>query len=158
VQRRRTVPAAPKRSASDTWHVIEGLLSDVLRASPHVNGAEVSAALSVAARVGRLLVAGGHLDKHSVVLVAPPVHLTIQTVSGDRALSSEEPGPVPGGASITEWTLHLPAPDPLGDVVREVSTAHAHLSDQAPPDDTSATSSAGLDREALRARLYGGRS
>ena len=52
-----------------------------------------------------MLVAGGHLDKHALVVVADPVYLNITTVSGIAATNLDEDlGPVPGGATSTEWT------------------------------------------------------
>jgi hypothetical protein len=56
-------------------------------------------------------------------------------VIGDGALSLEENlTAVPGAASATEWTLYLPAPAPLTDMVTGVADKHANLSAAEPPD------------------------
>jgi len=134
MQRHRQVAAAPHRKASETWEAIEKLVTSTLERSPRITGKDVAAALKAASPVGIMLVAGGHLDKHPVVVVADPVYLTISTVSGDAALSLDEDlGPVPGGTTVTEWTVYLPTPDPVGDAVRSAITGAAHLSADEPP-------------------------
>ena len=136
MQRRRTIAAAPERRASETWAVISALVADTLERSPSITRGEVVAAMEAAAPAGRMLVAGGHLDAHPVVLVAAPVHVSITTASGVAATSLEENlEPVPGGASATAWTVYLPTPDPLGDAVRAVAAGSAHLSAEEAPTD-----------------------
>jgi hypothetical protein len=136
VQRRRTIAAAPERRASETWEVISALVADTLDRSASITRGEVVAAMETAAPAGRMLVAGGHLDAHSVVLVAAPVHLSITTVSGVAATTLEENlEPVPGGATATAWTIYLPTPDPLGDAVRAVAAGSPHLSAEEAPAD-----------------------
>jgi hypothetical protein len=100
--------------------------------------------MSAAAAVGTMLVAGGHLDHHPVVVVADPVHLSITTVSGAGATTVDENlEPVPGGASAAAWTVYLPTPDPLGDAVRAVTAANVHLRAEEPPAPVEAKRSTG---------------
>lgn len=154
MQRRRTVAAAPFRTATAAWQTIDQLLTDTLMTSAGVDAEEVRCALDAAAPAIRILIAGGHLDRHPLVLVASPVHLSVMTVSGDAALrEAGTPESVPGGASISEWTLYLPTPSPLEDIVRQAATTHARLSAEPPPDEVAKSSSTGgIDREAV-ARL-----
>jgi len=118
---------------------------------------EHPAAMAAAAPAGVMLIAAGHLDRHAVVIVAPPLHLSITTVSGTAASTVEENlGPVPGGASADDWVIHLPTPDPLGDVVRSVAKGSARLSTEPPPDDAAKSASQVegdlIDLEALAKR------
>jgi hypothetical protein len=100
-----------------------------------------------ASGAGRALVAAGHLDKHAIVVVANPIHLSITTVSGATASDIDEDlGAVPGGATVTDWTIHLPTPDPVGDIVRAATTGSSHLSAEVPLSE-SATKVAGSSSE-----------
>jgi hypothetical protein len=122
--------------------------------SPQVDRAEVDDALAAARPAGLALIAGGHLDRQPIVLVGAPVHLSVTTVSGDRALTLEENTDVPGGASIDEWTLYLPTPEPLGVSVRAVAATHPRLSSDEPPAEAEPAAQAAslLDRDALARR------
>lgn len=157
MNRTRIVPAAPVRSASATWALIEDIILGTLAPSSNVTEDDVRAGLAAAAGVGRLLIAAGHLDRDPIVLVAAPVHLSIYTISGHDALGADEPGPVAGGASAIAWTLYLPTPSPLGDAVTSAVDAHPNLSVETPPKEAAAAATATIDREAL-ARRMGGRT
>ena len=150
MQRYRQVAAAPKRTASDTWDAITQLVVATLERSPNIAGSDVVAAMSAATPVGRMLVAGGHLDKYAVVVIADPVYLTITTVSGPEAVVlDEDTGPVPGGSTATEWTIYLPTPDPLGDIVRSAIVSSTHLNADEPPAESVTKSSKSEDESAL---------
>jgi hypothetical protein len=136
MQRHRKIAAAPERPASQAWATISQLVVDTLDRSPSISAAEVDTAMAVAAPAGMMLIAGGHLDRHPLVVVADPVHLSITTVSGVAASALEENlAAVPGGASATAWTVHLPTPAPVGDAVRTVVAGQAHLSADEPAAD-----------------------
>jgi hypothetical protein len=80
-----------------------------------------------------MLVAGGHLERYPIVVVADSLHLSITTVSGPAAANLEEDlEAVPGGAPARTWTVHLPTPDPVGEAVQAVVAGQAHLSAQEP--------------------------
>ena len=128
MQRLRQIGAAPRRSASEAWSVISALVVETLERSPVITADDVAAAMDCAAPAGRMLIAGGHLDRHAVVVAADPVDLSITTVSGTAALTLEENlAPVPGGATATDWMVYLPAPEPLAAVVRSAVAGAAHL-------------------------------
>jgi len=155
MQRRREVAAAPERSAGEAWEAVATLLRDTLVCSARVDDAEVDEALTAARSAGLALIAGGHLDREPLVLVGAPVHLSVTTVSGDRALTLEENLDVPGGASIEDWVLYLPTPEPLSASVCAVAATHARLSTGEPPgeDEQGAKAASFLDREALARRV-----
>jgi len=139
MQRHRQICAAPRRAASETWSAITTLIVGTLERSPAIAATDVSAVMELAAPAGRMLIAGGHLDRHPLVVAAAPVDLSITTVSGTEALTEEENlAPVPGGASATAWMVYLPAPDPLVGVVRSMVVGSAHLSAGQPPDGATA--------------------
>jgi len=128
--RHRQIAASPERAASETWDIIAQLVLVTLERSPSILAAEVIAAMDAAAPVGRLLIAGGHLDHHPLILVADPVYLSISTVSGTgaaRAAADENLDPVPGGASAETWSIHLPTPEPLSHLVKEAASKSEHL-------------------------------
>lgn len=152
--RRRTIAAAPQRSASATWQVISELVTETVAVSSALSRADAEQAMLTAAPAGRALVAGGHLDQRPVTLVAGSVHCEITTVSGEQALHLEENrNPVPGAAGATEFTVYLPAPEPLQTVVADAVAGHPALSDAEPPAHTSSrtrTTGSLVDLTALR--------
>ena len=157
MRRTRVVPAAPARSASATWDVIVNLVRDALTASRHIDVAEIDAAMTSAAGVGRALISAGHLDHHAITLVAPPIHVSIATISGTAALKTDDPSPIPGGSTASDWTLHLPTPAPLEKVVESVASKHPRLSSKPAPDHAAEDkATASIDREAIKQRLQRG--
>ncbi len=111
--------------------------------------------MRIAAQAGRMLIAAGHLESAPLILVAGDLRLEITTVSGDQAFSLEENlNPVPGGATATEWTVHLPSDGPLGTAVRDVVAASEHLSGDLPKTSSAKSSLAEtdalVDEDALR--------
>lgn len=159
MQRHREIAAAPQRPASQAWATISQLVVDTLQRSASISAGDVDIALAAAAPAGMMLIAGGHLDRHPLVVDADPVHLSITTVSGSAAMALEENlAPVPGGASATAWTVYLPTPNPVGDAVRAVVAGRSHLSAEEPPEaETKSTvASAGtVDLDALARRAAG---
>ena len=157
--RTRTIAASPARSSSQTWATICTLIGDTLDRSPHIHRVAVEEALRVAAGAGLALVAGGHLDKHAVTVVAAPMQVAISTISGTASLSLEENlNPVPGAATSTTWKIHLPTPDPLASYIEEIVKRNPHLTTAEPEDvaSTTASTTAGLDLAAVSRRLGGG--
>ncbi|WP_228803757.1 hypothetical protein [Nocardia higoensis] len=141
------------RTASATWTVIAELVADTVAQSSSLSRDEVEKAMAVAEAVGRMLIAGGHLHKHPITLVAGKVHCEITTVSGTAALAlAENLAPIPGAADADEFTIHLPSPAPLQEQVKAAATGHARLSDAAPPASETKAASSGplIDREAIR--------
>lgn len=153
MRRARQVAASPVRSASGVWAVIADLVADTVAQSSALSRDEAVQAMSAAEAVGRMLIAGGHLHKHPVTLVAGTVHCEITTVSGTTALTLEENlNPVPGAAGADDFTIYLPSPAPLQEQVKAAADGHARLSDAAPPAPETKAAASGplIDREALR--------
>jgi hypothetical protein len=151
--RTRTIAASPRRSSSVTWQVITDLVADTIAKSSSLSRADAEQAMSVAAPAGRMLIAGGHLDRHPLTLVAGAVHCEITTISGTAALTAEENlNPIPGAANATSYTIHLPTPDPLQAVVAAAVAGHDRLSGAAPAPARTSSAGAGplIDTEALR--------
>jgi hypothetical protein len=131
--RRRTIAASPLRGASATWQVITDLVTDTIATASALSRADAAEAMSVAAPAGRMLIAGGHLDMNPLTLVADLVFCEITTVSGAAALTAEENlNPVPGAAGADTFTIYLPSPDPLGELVSAAIAGHARLSSSVP--------------------------
>ena len=153
MKRLRTIAAAPQRTAGEAWGAIAALVVDTVVRSPAIARADAEAALDKAAGVGRMLTAGGHLERSPIVLVAGDLYLDITTVSGADALALDENlNPVPGAAAAEDWTLHLPQCAPLAKLVREAAKGDAHLSaDEAtePAAKSAASINGGLDEAAL---------
>lgn len=134
MKRHRVVAAAPVRSPGAAWRTITDLVVMTLERSASLSVAEAAEGMSAARPAGLALIAGGHLDSHPITLVAGPLYCTIGTVSGTRAFEIEENlDPVPGAATATGFTVHLPAPEPHRDLVRGVAKAHHRLSAAEPP-------------------------
>jgi hypothetical protein len=156
--RHRTIAASPRRSATATWQVITDLVADTIANSPNLSRAEAEQAMRIAAHVGRMLVAGGHLERHPVTLVAAAVHCEITTISGAGALTFEENlNPIPGAAAADTYTIYLPSPDPLQAPIAAAVAGHERLSDAEPP--STQIEAAGthplVDIEALRKAVAG---
>lgn len=133
MQRHRDVAAAPARSPLAAWGLITDLVVATLDRSPTVTAAAVRAAMDTAQPAGLALIAGGHLDKTPLTLVAGSLYCTIGTVSGTSALGLEENlNAVPGAASATGFTVHLPCPEPHLDLIRQVADTSPHLSTDTP--------------------------
>jgi hypothetical protein len=152
--RYRTVAATPVRSASATWQVITDLVTGTIAAAATLPRSDAEQAMAAAAPAGLMLVAGGHLDRHPLTLIAGLVHCEITTVSGTAALTAEENlNPLPGAAGATTYTVHLPVPDPLAAVVADAVAGHPRLSSAPPPaPGAQATSGTGplIDPDAVR--------
>ena len=146
------------RSASDTWDVVSQLVIDTIAVSASVTEKDAEAAMHAAAPVGRMLIAGGHLDRTPVVLIAGAVHCEITTVSGTSALRTEENlNPIPGAATATTFTIYLPTPEPLTGLVATVAATHPRLSAEVPPapEQQSRVGASLIDTEALRKAMTG---
>lgn len=153
MRRSRQVAASPVRSASATWAAIVDLVADTVEQSSALSRGEAVQAMSAAESVGRMLIAAGHLQQHSITLVAGKVHCEIATVSGMVALTLEENlNPVPGAADAEDFTIYLPSPAPLQELVKAAAEGHARLSDAVPPAPETKAAQSGplIDREALR--------
>lgn len=160
MQRHREVAGSPLRSSSDTWGVITQLVIDTVTRSSAITEAEVATSMRAASPAGMMLIAAGHLENAPMILVAGDLRLAITTVSGDKAFTVDENlNPVPGAASATNWTLHLPTPEPVGASVAGLIAGVAHLSSAPAPADNSAAelaaTPAALDLTALARRREG---
>jgi hypothetical protein len=134
--RHRNIAGSPARTAGETWETISSLVSATLGKSSSIAESSVSTVMNDLSPAGLALVASGHLQKLPLTVVAEPLRLTINTVEGEDAFSTmddENLGPVPGAATATSWTVHLPTPAGLSDLVAEVVSACDHASTGSPP-------------------------
>ena len=160
MQRRRTIAAAPIRSASEAWKVVVALLTDTLERSPDIVAGEVEKEMAPLAGLGPALIAAGHLENDALVVSAEPLDVSIYVVTGDSALGVDENlGPVPGGASASaDWTVQVPAPGPLAAAVAAATNGSTHLVTATTAVSTSASAAAGrraattalVDADAIR--------
>jgi hypothetical protein len=140
--------------------VISDLVADTVAVavSAACNRNEAEAAMQIAAPVGRMLIAGGHMDRMPLVLIAGSVHCEITTISGTAALRTEENlNVVPGAATAETFTVYLPAPKVLATVVAEAAAGHPRLSAGTPPkpDQTMVKAATLVDLDALRKAVTG---
>jgi len=152
VRRHREIAASPQRATADTWTTIATLITDTLQQSAAIDQLDVEHALEALDQVGRMLIAGGHLEQHPLTLVAAETVLEITTVSGTDALTLEENlRPVPGVAGVADWTVYVPQVEPLAKLVRSAVMGRDHLSADTPaaPVPSTTTSSRGFDLDAL---------
>lgn len=152
MQRHRTIASAPKRTAAEVWQTIGELIGDTLERSSSIERPDVDAALEPLDQIVRMLISAGHLERHPLVLVADDLWLEITTASGGPALNMEENrNPVPGAASASDWTLHVPQVEPMAKLVSTTVKGHDHLSADEPvaPAQSAAKASAAVDFEAL---------
>lgn len=152
MQRHREIAASPQRATAETWTTVATLIADTLQQSAAIERVDVEHTLEALDQVGRMLVAGGHLEQHPLTLVAAETVLEITTVSGTDALTLEENlRPVPGVAGAEDWTVHVPQVEPLAKLVRAAVKGHDHLSADTPAMlvEASTTASRGVDLDAV---------
>ena len=162
MERARSIAAAPVRSASEAWAIVCKLLVDTLEKSSEVPAGSVTKALSGIRGVGIALVAGGHLEQHSLLLVASDLTVTIRVLTGDAALGVEENlNAIPGGASAdANWMLYLPDKNALKPLLQTAAKSSSHLAVGKPEQKTRQVQIVNevdpiLDLDAIR-RLGGG--
>ena len=153
MQRHREIASSPGRSAGEAWDTITALVGDTLDRSATIERPVVEATLGHAEGIGRMLIAGGHLETDPLVIVAGQLWLELNTVSGDDALTLEENlNPVPGAADAQDFMIFLPSPAPLATLVKNVVNGDDCLSadDPVPPHEASADGrTTTLDKTAL---------
>jgi len=151
VIRYRTMAAAPARTGAHAWDTIVTLLEETLSRSPEIPAGSVRAVLELLRGLGPALIAGGHLERCPLVLVAGALELHVGTASGEDALTLQENhNPVPGGTSAPAgWVLHLPTGTPLTAALADATDQTEHLSTDRPP-------AAGAARTAVAAAGTGG--
>lgn len=163
MERRRTVAAAPVRTAAEAWQVVTTLLIETLERSSAVPAGSVSGSLALLRGLGPALIAGGHLESKGLVLVDEALHVTISVMTGDAALDVDETlSPIPGGASATDnWMLYVPSSGALDVAIAKAVRGSSHLSADTPPEHATAgkkaasSDASSIDMDALR-RLGGG--
>jgi len=143
------------------WTAIAELVRDTLAPAKAIDANLAHDAVMGVIGVGRVLVSGGHLDHGELTLIADPLRLDITVVSGtDATTLSENLNTVPGAASATGWTLHLPTPGSVGGWVADAVANSTNLTVEAPPvlkeaAGVSASSNAGEFDAVALARLLG---
>jgi len=162
--RHRAIAGTPERSASDASAVLMEMVSATLAPAGALDADVVEHELAQGRDAVRMLIAGKHLGDSPIVLVANPLRLEITVVSGDEALTLKENlGKVPGAASATDWSLHIPAPVPINSWVREALQGLEHLTSEPATTQASSSSTAtqlqssDIDPDALR-RVAAGES
>ena len=156
MQRRREIAAAPERPAPDSWATLARLIEESVGRSEQIQASEIQTTMETVRGVGTLLVAGGHLDRHPITVVAGDLHLSLTTVSGDAVLALEENlKPVMGATKATSWKVYLPTPEPHGNAIRHLAKSDPNLSTDEPPNEKVAGEAASplLDTAALRSGL-----
>lgn len=156
--RHRDIAASPVRTAFETWETIANLIVSTLERSPDLDGADIRHTLDSLTPVGLALVAPGHLDRQPLTLTAAPLHLTINTRSGEealRALEEENLNPVPGAATASNWMLYIPRPDGIAALIDEITSDLTRVStDPAPASSTiESAASTGVDIDLGRLKL-----
>ncbi len=152
MSRHRDLAASPVRTAAETWEAIAELVAVTLDPSTTMDVEDVRRTFDAVAPAGLALVAAGHLDRMPLTVIAPPLHLTIGTVTGEaafRALEDENLNPVPGAATADSWMLYLPRPAGLAGLVDEVAKGVSGVSTAEPP----AASAIGAPRSATTVEL-----
>jgi hypothetical protein len=154
--RYRSIAGAPERSASEAATVLMDVVGETLAAAKGLDGEVIARELAQARQAVRMLIAGKHLGDSPIILAADPLRVEITVVSGDGALALKENlGKVPGAATATDWTLHVPASAPIGSWIEEALHGLEHVTTEPAPTQVSGSSatqleSADIDPDALR--------
>lgn len=143
MSRHRDIAASPMRTAQETWAVMTELIALTLERSTEIDTGAASRTLDALSPVAFALVAPGHLERQPLTLVAQPLRLTICTISGERAFRAfedENLNPVPGAATATDWTLHVPCPEALASLIDSVVGELENVSSNSPPNENNVAS------------------
>ncbi len=141
--RHRAIAGAPERSASETAALILDMVRETLARSGDIDQDTVASETEAAHAAVRMLVAGKHLAENPIVVAADPLRVKITVVSGDAASAVDENlGEVPGAATATAWTLHLPGPSPISSWVEDAVRGLGHVTTDAPPAEKAASAAA----------------
>lgn len=132
--RSRQVASTPAQSVSAAWQDISELVANTLERSQSIDRADVERTMTAGAGAGRSLIAAGQLASNPLVVMGDGgFRLEITAISGDKATGIERnTKPVPGGASVTAWTVHLPPIGALAATVIAAAKSDAHLSSDPP--------------------------
>ena len=155
VKRHRTIPGPPVQSARMAWIQIADLISGTLALARALDQAEVTRDLDHLNTLGPMLVSAGHLERDPITLVATPLYLTVDTVSGELAFNVDErESSVTGAAAASDWELWLPEPATMTAWVRDAVSGHPRLKAGTPPDPQLAKAAdpaaASIDMDAFR--------
>jgi hypothetical protein len=159
--RHRAIAGTPERSADEATTVLMKLVRETLAPASAVDDAVVGRELDRSRDPIRMLIAGKHLRDSPIVLAAEPLRLEITVVSGDSALTLKESlGKVPGAATATDWSLHIPAPVPIAGWIQDALEDLEHVTcqkaaAQAASPSTGEFKTSQIDPAALR-RVAGG--
>lgn len=143
--RRRLIAASPVRTAATTWEAVADVVARSLGRSSSIAASDVRGVFERLSGAGVALVAGGHLDRTPLTVVASPLRLEVQTVSGEEAFSAlaeENPNPVSGASTAESWKVYLPNPPGLAPLLKEALEGIAEASTGDPPADTEPAASA----------------
>lgn len=155
--RHRSIAGSPERTATMTASVIVDLITATLAPATAIDQDNVASELRAAVPALRTLIAAKHLADDPVVLVAHPLRLEVRVVSGAKAIGmTEQLGKVPGAATASTWTVHLPAGATIGSWVDNAVAGLEHVTTDPAPAPTKDTASASngqllVDLDALRA-------
>lgn len=159
--RHRAIAGAPERAADEAATVLLEIVKQTLAPASALVPAETERELDQARDAVRILIAGKHLKDSPIVLAADPLRLELTVITGDSALTLKETlGKVPGAATATEWSLHIPAPAPVAGWIEDAVKSLDHVTSE-PAATQAATASKGqfatsrIDADALR-RVAGG--
>ncbi len=132
--RRRQIAGPPGRSASEVWTAIADLVRDTLAPASEIDEAAARDEVMGIIGVGRALVSAGHFEHEPLTLMADPLRLDITIVSGTAATRLHENlNTVPGAATATDWTIHLPAEGAMAAWISDAVADSTHLTTEPPP-------------------------
>jgi hypothetical protein len=132
--RRRQIAGPPERSASAVWTTIADLVRDTLAPASEIDEAAARDEVMSIIGVARALISAGHLEHEPLTLIADPLRLDITVVSGTAATTLHENlNTVPGAATATDWTIHLPAAGAMAEWISGAVADSAHLTTEPPP-------------------------
>lgn len=116
------------------WTTIADLVRDTVAPASEIDEAAARDEVMGIIGVGRALVSAGHLEHEPLTLIADPLRLDITVVSGTAATTLHENlNTVPGAASATDWTIHLPAAGAMAGWISDAVADSTHLTTEPPP-------------------------
>ena len=151
MKRRRTIAGTPLRSGFDSWAAIVAIVVASLESSKNIPEGSVSTELEGLEGIGAALTVS-HLAFGRVTLVAEPLWVEFDVITGEAAFEvDEDHSVVPGSATADgSWKLYLPEVPALKVALEAAVKNRPHVKLGKAPEPVDKAAAFGFNAEALR--------
>lgn len=151
MKRQRSIAGTPFRTGFESWSVLVDLVVRSLESSRNIAAGSVAAELGGMEGIGSAM-AISHLAASRIVLVAEPLWVEFDVVTGEDAFDVDEDlSIIPGAATAAaDWRLYLPSIGSMDEALAAAAESRSHVTVDAAPEPAVSSPALGLDADALR--------